>query len=128
MVKVEWDVVGDAEIFDEVLVGVGFGSAEAVVDVDGAEADAEGFAGGGVGGVEGEEEGDGVCTAGDGGAEAVAGLDLDAVEGESRGGHPTYVSWWKESCPAGRAHCTCHPTNEDLFVGTPVRVGVRTPF
>jgi hypothetical protein len=21
-----------------------------------------------------------------------------------------------------------HPTNEDLFVGTPVRAGVRTPF
>ena len=35
LVKVEWDVVGDAEIFDEVLVGVGFFAAKAVVDVNG---------------------------------------------------------------------------------------------
>jgi len=47
-----------------------------VVDVGGAEAYSEGFAGGGVGGVEGEEESDGICTAGDGDAEAVSGLML----------------------------------------------------
>jgi hypothetical protein len=81
LVEMEGDVVGDAEIFDETLVGVGFFAAEAVVDVDGGEADAEGFTGCGVGGVEGEEESDGVCSAGDGYAETVAGLDVGAVEG-----------------------------------------------
>jgi len=40
----EGDVVGDAEVFDEALVSVGFGSAEAVVDVDSGEADAQGLA------------------------------------------------------------------------------------
>ncbi len=48
------------------------------MDVGGGEPDAEGFACG----VEGEEEGDGVCAAGDGDAEAVAGLDVGAVEGK----------------------------------------------
>ena len=28
-----------------------------------------------------------------------------------------------ELCPAGRAHCACHPANEDLFAGTPIRAG-----
>jgi hypothetical protein len=65
------------------VVGGGFfGGTDAVVDVGGAEADAEGFAGGGVGGVEGEEEGYGVCATGDGYADAVAGFDVGAVEGE----------------------------------------------
>ena len=56
VVKVEGDVEADAEVFDELLVGVGFFAAEIVVDVNGGEAYAEGFAGGGVGCVEGEEE------------------------------------------------------------------------
>jgi hypothetical protein len=79
----EGDVVGDAEIFDEALVGVGFFAAKAVVDVDGGEAYPEGFACG----VEGEEEGDGVCAAGDGYTEAVAGLEVGAVEREGGCGH-----------------------------------------
>jgi hypothetical protein len=80
VVKVEGDVEGDAEVFDELLVGVSFGSAQAVVDVDGAEAYAEGFAGGGVGGVEGKEKSDGVGSAGEGDTDAVTGLDVGAIE------------------------------------------------
>jgi hypothetical protein len=34
--EVEGDVEADAEVFDELLVGVGFFAAEVVVDVDGA--------------------------------------------------------------------------------------------
>ena len=90
VVEVEGDVEADAEVFDELLVGVGFFAAEVVVDVDGGEADAEGVAGGGVGGVEGEEKSDGVGTAGDGDADAVSGVDVGAGEGES--GHCTHVS------------------------------------
>jgi hypothetical protein len=82
VVEMEGGVEGDAKVFDELLVGVGFGSAQAVVDVDGAEAYAEGFAGGGVGGVEGEEESDGVGSAGDGDADAVSGFDVRAVQDE----------------------------------------------
>ena len=82
VVEVEGDVEAGAEGFDELMVGGGFfGGADAVVDVGGGEADAEGFAGCGVGGVEGEEEGDGVGSAGDGYADAVAGADVGAVEG-----------------------------------------------
>ena len=73
--------MGDAEIFDEALVGVGFFAAQAMMDVDCGEADAKGFACGGIGGVEGQEESDGVCSTGDGYAETVAGLDVSAVEG-----------------------------------------------
>jgi hypothetical protein len=58
VVEVKGDAEGDAEVFDKLLVGVGFGSAEMVVDVDGGEADAEGGSGSGVGGVDGEEESD----------------------------------------------------------------------
>jgi len=43
--------------------------------------------------VEGEEEGHGVCAAGDGYADAVAWVDVGAVEGE-RGGHRVYGSCW----------------------------------
>ena len=81
VVEVEGDVEVDAEVFDELLVGVGFFAAEVVVDVDGGEADAERVALGGVGCVEGEEEGDGVGSAGDGDAEAVAGFDLVRSKG-----------------------------------------------
>jgi hypothetical protein len=51
--QVEGDVEGDAEVFDELLVGVGFFGAEVVVDVDGREAYAEGVTLGFVCGVEG---------------------------------------------------------------------------
>ncbi len=44
LVEVEGDVEGDAEVFDELLVGVGFFAAEVVVDVDGGEAYSEGVA------------------------------------------------------------------------------------
>jgi hypothetical protein len=53
VVEVEGDVEVDAEVFDELLVGVGLFAAEVVVDVDGGEAYAEGFALGSVGRVEG---------------------------------------------------------------------------
>jgi hypothetical protein len=56
LMEVEGDVEGDAEVFDELLVGVGLFPAEVVVDVDGGEAYSEGFAWSGVGCVEGEEE------------------------------------------------------------------------
>ena len=83
-VDVEGDVELDAEVLHEGEVGVGFGGfADAVVDVDGGETDSEGFAGGGVGFVEAKEEGDGVGSTGDGGADAVAGVDVVAAEGES---------------------------------------------
>jgi hypothetical protein len=87
VVKVEGDVEGDAKVFDESLVDVGFFAAELMVDVNGGEAYAEGFAGGGVGGVEGEEERYGVGAAGDGDADAVSGFDLCAVEGEGEQRH-----------------------------------------
>ena len=86
-VEVEGDVESGAEGFDELQVGGGFfGGADAVVDMSGGEADAEGFAGGGVGGVEGEQEGDGVGATGEGYADTVAGFDVGAVEGEWGGG------------------------------------------
>jgi len=59
------------------------------VDVDGGEADAKGFALG----VESEEESDGVCTARDGYAETVAGLDLCAVEGKGGLGRHSISSY-----------------------------------
>ena len=95
-VEVEGDVEAGAEGFDELLVGGGFfGGADAVVDVSGAEADTEGVAGCGVGGVEGEEEGYGVCAAGDGYADAVAGVDVGAVEGNWGGcGHAALSYRW----------------------------------
>jgi hypothetical protein len=64
-----------------------------VVDVDGAEADAEGFARGVVGGVESEEKRYGIGSAGDGCAEAVAGFDVGAVEGERQWRHLVHVNW-----------------------------------
>ncbi len=97
-VEVEGDVEAGAEGFDKLPVGGGFFRiADAVVDVGGAEAYAEGLAGGGVGGVEGEEEGDGVRAAGEGYAGAVAGFDVGAVEGECGGWHRVHVSCCCES-------------------------------
>ena len=93
LMEVEGDVECDAKVFDELLVGVGFFAAEVVVDVDGGEADAEGIVFGGVGGVEREEKGDGVGSAGDGDGDAVAGVELGAVERE----HEVMLR------PAGRA-------------------------
>ena len=82
----------DAEVLDELLVGVGFFASEVVVDVDAGEACSEGIVFGGVGGVEGEEEGYGVGSAGDCDGQAVAGFDVGAVE-RKREWHRTYVSW-----------------------------------
>jgi len=87
LMEMEGDVVGEAEVFDEALVGVGLVAAEAVMDVDGGEADAQGLACGVVCGVDGEEEGYGVRAAGDGYADAVAGVDVGAVEGKGNGLH-----------------------------------------
>ena len=95
LVEVEGDVEVGAELLDEALVGVGFDAADAVMDVDGGEADAEGGLPGDVGEVEGAEEGHGVGAAGDGDAYAVAGADLRAVEGEVWDkGHPLIVMAW----------------------------------
>jgi hypothetical protein len=88
LVDVERDFEASAEVCDEVLVGEGFsGGTDAVVDVDSGEADAEGVVFCGVGGVEGEEESDGVGSAGDGNRETVAGVDVGAVECEGEGRH-----------------------------------------
>ena len=93
LMEVEGDVVAGAEVMDELLVGVGFGSAQAVMNVDGGEADAESVAFCVVCGVESEEKSDGVGSARDGGAEAVAGMDVFAREGEGGGlGHQTILA------------------------------------
>jgi hypothetical protein len=89
-VEVERDVEAGAESFDELLVGVGFARTDAVVDVGCAEADAERVVFCGVGGMDGEQEGYGVRAAGDGDADAVAGLDVGAIEGEGGGRHQVY--------------------------------------
>ncbi len=86
LVKVEGDGEAGTESFDEVLVAVGGLAADAVVDVNRGEADAEGLAGKGVGVMESEEEGDGVGAAGEGDGDAVAGVEVGAVEGQGRGG------------------------------------------
>jgi len=106
VVDVKRDVEGDAEVADEVEVGVGFlCRADAVVDVGRGEAYTEGVTLGVVGGVEGEQEGDGVGPAGDGYADAVAGLDVVSAERESWGcGHAALIlsgctfvefEWWE---------------------------------
>jgi hypothetical protein len=81
LVDVEGDFEVDAEVLDELLVGVGLFGPDAVVDVDGGEAYSEGAIFCLVGGVEGEEESYGVGSAGDGDADSVAGFDIGAVEG-----------------------------------------------
>ena len=81
MMQVKGDVEAGAEGLDEVLIGVGFRAAQAVVDVDGGETYSEGVVFCLVGGVKCKEEGHGVCSAGDGGAEAVAGANMFAGEG-----------------------------------------------
>ncbi len=83
VVDVERNVEPDAEVFDETLISVGFFPTEVVIDVDCGEAYSEGVALGGVGGVEGEEESCGVGSAGEGDAEAIAGVDLVAGEGKA---------------------------------------------
>jgi hypothetical protein len=100
LMEVEGDVEGDAEVFDELLVGVRFFAAEMVVDVDCGEACAERVALGFVCGVEGEKESYGVGSAGDGDTDAVSGFDLHAVEGE----HEVMLL-----CPAGRPFCYVLP-------------------
>jgi hypothetical protein len=106
VVDVEGDVELDAEGFNKSLVGVGFcRGADAVVNMGCGKAYAEGVVFRVVGGVEGEEEGDGVGSAGEGYADAVAGLDVVAIEGEGRGcGHAALIlsgyalaefEWWE---------------------------------
>jgi hypothetical protein len=86
--QMQREIEAGAEVGDEGGVGVRLSATEVVVDMNGGEDDAEGFAGLAVGRVEGEEKGDGVGTAGDGAAEAVAGADVFAGEGKcGRGGH-----------------------------------------
>jgi hypothetical protein len=82
--EMQRDFEAGAEVGDEGGVGVGFGGAEVVVDVYGGEHRAQRLARLAVGRVEGEEEGDGVGTAGDGAAEAVAGAEVFAGEGKHR--------------------------------------------
>ena len=77
----ERDVVGGAESADEGFVGVGFFAAEAVVDVDRGEDEAEGVLFG-VGFEECEQEGGGVGAAGEGDGEALAGVEEGAGEGK----------------------------------------------
>jgi hypothetical protein len=82
-VHVKRDVELNAEVLNEGEVGVGFGCfADAVMDVDGGEADAESVTLGCIGLVKSEQEGDGVGSSGDGDAYAIAGADVFAVEGE----------------------------------------------
>jgi hypothetical protein len=95
VMKMERDVELDAEVFDELLVGVGFCCAKTVMDVDGTETYAKGFARRSVCCVECEEKRDRVCATGDGDTDAVSGFDLCSVEGKS-GGHCPYVSWLGE--------------------------------
>ena len=83
---VEGDGEAGAEGFDEGLVGVGFVGSERVIDVECGEADAEGVARLGVGGVEEKQEGGGVGAAGEGEAGAVAGAEGSGGEGEHLGG------------------------------------------
>jgi hypothetical protein len=81
---VEGNFETDAKVGDEGCIGIGFVAAQVVMDVDGGEDHSEGIFGLAVGGVEGEQESDGVGSAGDGGAEAVAGAKVFAGEGKHR--------------------------------------------
>ena len=49
---------------------------------------------GAVGGVECEQQGYGICPAGEGGADAVSGVDVGAVEGERGRRHRVHVICW----------------------------------
>ena len=92
LMQVERDIEARTERLYEMLVGVGFFAAKAVMDVDGAETDAEGITRRVVGGVEGEEESYGIGSAGDGRADAIAGFDIAAVEWERGGRHCVHVN------------------------------------
>jgi hypothetical protein len=61
--QMQRDFEASAEIGDEGCVGVGLCAAQIVVDVDSGEDGSEGIAGLPVGGVEGEEQGNGVGSA-----------------------------------------------------------------
>ncbi|HLI75372.1 MAG TPA: hypothetical protein VKV02_00380, partial [Acidobacteriaceae bacterium] len=79
MVNREGNAVLGAELADEGFVGIGFFAAEAVVDVDRGEDDAEGLLFG-IGFKEGKEERGGVGAAGEGAGETLAGMEEGAVE------------------------------------------------
>jgi len=91
-VKMQGNIEAGTEIFDELLIGIGFSGADAVVDVGGAEADAERVVLCDVGRVEGAQECYRVCAAGDSDADAVAGFNVGAVEGEC--GWARHKSLW----------------------------------
>lgn len=102
----ERDLQAGAEVLDEALVGVGLGAAYAVVDMNGREADAESQLGEDVGGMERSEESHGVRPAGDGGADAVAGLDVGAVKREDRRcGHDDSIVLWGLLADTGDSCC-----------------------
>ena len=80
----EGNLEAGAEGFDKGLVLLGFLAAEGVIDVNGGKTDAERVAGQRVGGVEEQEECDGVGSAGDGACDAVAGANGGGGEGKHR--------------------------------------------
>lgn len=100
----EGNVQAGAEIADEGFIGVGLGAAQAVVDVDGGENEAQGLLLG-VGVKEGEQEGGGVGPAGEREGDTLAGVEEGAVEafeagrghqfriGVGAGGWYTPASW-----------------------------------
>ncbi|MCU1223245.1 MAG: hypothetical protein JWQ42_1338 [Edaphobacter sp.] len=93
VVDMEGDIKAGTEVADEVEVGGGvFRGADAVVDVGCGKAYTEGFTGGGVGGMKREEKGDGVGSAGEGDADAIARFDVGADERERGGRHRIHVS------------------------------------
>ena len=80
---VEWDVELDAEVLDKGEIGVGLsGLADAMVNVNCGEPDAERVARRSVGFVQGEQERDGIGASGDCDTDAVAGTKVFAVEGK----------------------------------------------
>ena len=84
---VERNVKAAAEIGNEVRIGVGLGGSKVVVDVNGRENDAERLSGLAVCGMEGEQEGDRIRTAGGSGADAIAGAEMFAGEGKYKRRH-----------------------------------------
>ena len=69
-----------AERLDEGEIGVGLVTAQAVVDVDSRQSDAERVARLGVGGVQQKQQGNRVRASRNGGADAVSGADVGAVQ------------------------------------------------
>jgi GNAT superfamily N-acetyltransferase/uncharacterized low-complexity protein len=86
--KVQGDFQAGAEVGDECGIRIRLFAAEVVVDMNCGQDHAQRFALRAVSRVERKQEGDGVCPAGDSGADAVAGAEVFAGEGKcGRGGH-----------------------------------------